>query len=90
MRLAEQEKAKFPANAENYDFHGFAGYKFDFCGYEAIVVFPEEYAVNRPWVWRGRWFGHEPQTDIALLERGFTLVFLNTYIFYGAPGAVTL
>ena len=90
MRLVEQEKAKFSANAENYDFHGFAGYKFDFCGYEAIVVFPEKYAVNRPWVWRGRWFGHEPQTDIALLERGFTLVFLNTYIFYGAPGAVTL
>ncbi len=90
MKPVELAKAKLPANAENYDFHGFAGYKFDFCGYEAILVFPEEYAENRPWVWRGRWFGHEPQTDIALLKRGFTLVFLNTYIFYGAPGAVAL
>ena len=90
MTPFEEAKAKLPADAEVYDFHGFAGYKFTFEGYEAIIVFPEEYAANKPWLWRGRWFGHEPQTDIELLKRGFTLVFLNTYIFYGAPGAVTL
>lgn len=90
MRPAEMAKSKLPADAENYDFHGFQGYHFQFEGYEAIVVFPEKMAFGNPWVWRGRWFGHEPQTDIGLLERGFTLVFLNTYIFYGAPGAVAL
>lgn len=90
MTPFEEAKSKLPADAEVYDFHGFAGYKFTFEGYEAIVVFPEEYAANKPWLWRGRWFGHEPQTDIELLKRGFTLVFLNTYIFFGAPGAVAL
>ena len=34
-----------------------------------MVVKPYAVASGRPWVWRARFWGHEPQTDLAMLER---------------------
>ncbi|MGL4492395.1 MAG: GDSL-type esterase/lipase family protein, partial [Tannerellaceae bacterium] len=41
-----------------------------------------------PWVWRARFWGHEPQTDIALLERGFHIAYCDVADLFGAPIAV--
>ena len=41
-----------------------------------------------PWIWRARFWGHEPQTDIALLERGFHLVYCDVAEFNGSNEAV--
>ncbi|MDR1602116.1 MAG: GDSL-type esterase/lipase family protein, partial [Tannerella sp.] len=61
-----------------YQVSNFAGYRcatFQFNGRESKVVKPKKTAANHPWIWRTRFFGHEPQTDVALLERGYHLVY---------------
>jgi lysophospholipase L1-like esterase/dienelactone hydrolase len=61
-----------------YQTSNYAGYRcaeFRFLGRESKIVKPKKTAANRPWIWRARFFGHEPQTDIALLERGYHLVY---------------
>jgi len=54
------------------------------------VVTPKVIADGKPWIWRARFFGHEPQTDLALLERGYHLVYIDVAGLYGAPKAVTI
>jgi lysophospholipase L1-like esterase len=61
-----------------YQVNNYAGYQcatFKFNGRESKVVKPKKTAANHPWIWHVRLFGHEPQTDIALLERGYHLVY---------------
>jgi len=39
-------------------------------------------------VWRARFFGHEPQADIALLKLGFHVVYCDVAQLFGSPTAV--
>lgn len=70
------------------EWNGFARADFELDGRKCIVVAPKEIAAGKPWIWRARFFGHEPQTDIALLEKGFHLVYMDVANMYGAPVAV--
>jgi hypothetical protein len=36
-------------------------------------------------VWRTEFFGHEPQADIALIEKGFHAAYIDLTNMYGAP-----
>ncbi len=63
---------------------------FKFQGKEAKVVFPKKPNSERLWVWRARFWGHEPQTDIALLENGFHVVYVDVSGFYGNKEAVKI
>jgi len=72
------------------EFHGFERLDFSFQEQSCIVVKPKLTATGRPWIWRARFFGHEPQADLALLERGFHLVYCDVAGLYGAPRAVAL
>ncbi len=72
------------------DFHGFLQYAFEFEGLTATITFPHDPHPQKPWFWRGRWFGHEPQTDIALLNKGFYLAYIDTAQYYGSPDAVAV
>jgi len=70
-------------------FHGFK--QLDFAmpdGHRAIVVRPDVTAADHPYVWRGEFFGHEPQTDIALLQHGYHVVYVGAQNLYGAPQAM--
>lgn len=58
-------------------FYGYACADFTFNGRSCKVVQPKHPAVHHPWIWRARFWGHEPQTDIALLERGFHVVYCD-------------
>jgi pimeloyl-ACP methyl ester carboxylesterase len=51
-------------------------------------VRPRNSAQSQPWIWRTEFFGHEPQADIALLERGFHLAYIDVQNMYGAPIAM--
>lgn len=73
---------------ETFNFHGYKGYKFKAVGAQCVIVEPKFAAKGNPWVWRARFWGHEPQTDIALLENGFHLAYCDVADLYGAPGAV--
>lgn len=43
-----------------------------------IVVVPKAAAEGNPWSWRGRYFDHEPQTEIDLLKRGYHIGFIQS------------
>ena len=53
------------------------------------MVKPKSPAPGKPWIWRTEFFGHEPQADIALLEKGFHVAYIDVQNLYGAPVAMT-
>ncbi|WP_461444549.1 alpha/beta hydrolase family protein [Maribacter sp.] len=55
----------------------------------AKVVFPNR-EPNGEWIWRARFWGHEPQTDKALLDKGFHLVYIDVADLFGNQEAVQL
>lgn len=71
-------------------FHGYDCADFTFQGRSAKVVKPRVVAAGAPWIWRARFWGHEPQTDIALLDRGFHLVYCDPAELFGNAEAVKL
>ena len=70
----------------------------DWYGYQMIdstlnaipfkVVFPKKPNNNRDWIWRARFWGHEPQTDLALLEQGFHLAYIEVGGLFGNERAI--
>jgi len=66
----------------------FTSHDFKVNGNSCKLVVPDKAAPARPWVWRARFFGHEPQTDIALLKKGLHVAYANVGGLYGAPAAV--
>jgi len=70
------------------EWFGYDRYDFEYDGRHCIVVTPKTAAKGRPWIWRARFFGHEPQTDLALLEKGFHLVYMDVANMFGCPTAV--
>ncbi|WP_052572999.1 alpha/beta fold hydrolase [Haloferula sp. BvORR071] len=68
-----------------------SGYKrldFTVDGRAALLVVPKQSAAGMPWIWRTEFFGHEPQGDIALLEKGFHVAYIDMQDMYGAPVAM--
>ncbi|MDR2475249.1 MAG: GDSL-type esterase/lipase family protein [Bacteroidales bacterium] len=59
------------------DFAGYECAEFQQNGRECKVVKPRKAAVHHPWIWRMRFWAHEPQTDIALLEKGYHVVYCD-------------
>jgi lysophospholipase L1-like esterase/pimeloyl-ACP methyl ester carboxylesterase len=68
--------------------HGFDAFHFEVDGKPVTVVTPKEAAPGRPWVWHGEFFGHKPDPDIALLEKGFHIVYMKINDMLGGPEAV--
>lgn len=75
-------------NGSKFNFHGYAGYDFQLDGVDCKFVAPKHSAKGNPWVIRARFWGHEPQLDIDLLERGFAITYCDVADLFGAPKAV--
>lgn len=73
---------------EQSEFHGFTQYDFELNFGSCKVVVPRQEADGKPWVWRARFFGHEPQFDIAMLERGYHIATCDVAGLFGSPQAV--
>jgi pimeloyl-ACP methyl ester carboxylesterase len=93
--LAENTTAenKEPFPGKKSKFHGFDRYEFTKNRKKVIVVTPNKAAKlkdgTKPWIWRARFFGHEPQADKALLgEHGFHVVYCDVGNLFGNPEAV--
>ncbi len=69
---------------------GFTSHDFKLDGKGCKLVVPDKPAPARPWVWRARFWGHEPQTDVALLKKGFHVAYIGVGGLYGAPPAVKI
>lgn len=76
--------------AQDTTFSGWEEKEFSFHGHEAKIVFPEKSNQERSWIWRARFWGHEPQTDKALLAAGFHVVYVDVAGLYGNDEAVHL
>lgn len=70
------------------DFHGYKSVEFELEGRACIVVCPKEVAEGKPWLWRARFWDHEPQTDIALLGKGFHVAYTDVANLFGNAVAV--
>jgi len=69
-------------------YHGFDRYDFSIDGCGVIVVTPRQVARGKPWIWRAEFFDHRPQTDLALLAKGFHLVYIGVGNTFGCPSAM--
>ena len=83
---AAGQPAPFPGQVSEWN--GFPRYDFEVDGKPVLVVAPKQPAPGRPWVWHGEFFGHKPAPDIALLERGFHVVYMSVPDMLGCPQAV--
>jgi lysophospholipase L1-like esterase len=70
-------------------FYGYECANFTFNGRPCKIVKPKFAAKGHPWVWRARFWGHEPQTDIALLQQGFHIVYCDVVEMLGNNEAIT-
>lgn len=83
-----------PAVTDTANFHGYTQYNFRMdatkknSGVACHLVLPRMAAQGNPWVLRARFWGHEPQTDIALLEAGFAIAYCDVADLFGSPAAV--
>ena len=57
-------------------------------GRDCILVFPAIPLPERPWIWRTEFFDAFPQADIALLQAGFHVAYMDVQNLYGAPVAI--
>lgn len=71
-------------------YHSYDRYDFMFNGRPSIIVAPKFVAEGKPWIWRARFFTHAPQVDIALLGKGFHLVYTDVVDLFGSPKAVEI
>jgi alpha-L-fucosidase/lysophospholipase L1-like esterase/pimeloyl-ACP methyl ester carboxylesterase len=78
--------AAFPGKRSEWN--GYDRFDFTVGGKPVLVVAPREPAPNRPWVWHGEFFGHKPAPDIALLGKGFYIVYMSVPDMLGCPDAV--
>lgn len=78
-----------PAKAVKPQWHdGFEKTDFKIDGRKALLVMPKSPAPGKPWIWRTEFLGHEPQADIALLDKGFHVAYIDVQNLYGAPVAM--
>ena len=71
------------------DWFGYAKYDFSVAEIEYCIVAPKKRALHSPWIWRAEFFGHEPQADLSLLDKGWYVVYVpSAASLYGSPEAV--
>src|SRR6185369_17837372 len=78
--------AIFPGQRTQWQ--GFDRYDFFVDGCASIVVAPKTAAPGEPWVWRAEFFGYQPNTDVALLNRGFHVAYITVGNTFGCPSAM--
>lgn len=76
-------------NPVRNNWNGFEIIEFKFNGYDAKIVFPNKANSAKNWIWRTQFWAHEPQTDIALLNQGFHVVYVDVVDLYGNKVAVS-
>ncbi len=70
------------------NFYGYESIQFKFLNLNCNLAKPKKIASGKPWVLRAQYWGLQPQTDIALLERGFHIAYCDVRQFYGSKEAV--
>jgi len=69
-------------------YHSYVRRDYILNGNRVFIVSPKRVAPGKPWIWRAEFFDDCPETDLALLARGFHLVFLEITNNFGCPDAM--
>lgn len=72
------------------NWNGFYREDFAVADRDCILVSPAAALPGRPWIWRMEFFGAFPCVDLALLEAGLHLAYMNVQNLYGAPVSLDL
>lgn len=81
-------KIKQPLQISSY--HGYECAEWSLKGHTCKLVRPKQPAAGHPWIWRARFWGHEPQTEIALLERGYHVAYCDVAELFGNNEAISI
>lgn len=70
-------------------FGNFKGVSFKLPGSGAAcrIIAPRMTTTEQRWIWRARFWGHQPALDQALLNRGFYVAYCDVSNLYGSPAA---
>ncbi len=74
--------------AKQSQFQGFPQYDFSLDGVACKIVTPKQPAEGHPWVWRSRFWGHQPQFDRRMLELGWYVCYCDVGNLFGADAAI--
>jgi pimeloyl-ACP methyl ester carboxylesterase len=88
LSAASTASAAEPLPPATGTWNGFARHELELEGKKLTVIAPDAAAPGLPWVWHGEFFGHRPVPDVALLGRGFHIVYLAVPNLFGAPEAL--
>lgn len=80
------EVKPFPGTPTKWQ--GFNRYDFKVGELEALVVVPKNPLPDRPWVWRGEFFGAFADADVALVKTGWHLAYVKASDLFGSPKAM--
>jgi len=86
LTLELGQSSDFPGKKSTW--HNYASYDFKIGGADCRVVKPKKTAKGKPWIWRARFWGHEPQTDLALLAKGWHVAYCEVGGLFGSPKAI--
>jgi hypothetical protein len=70
------------------DFHGFVSHDFSIDGCAVHVVEPKTPLPGRPWLWRAMFWDAFPGVDIAMLQAGFYVAYMDVGNTFGCPDAM--
>jgi len=86
--MTDATKAESTFMGKESKWQGFVRHDFKVGDRACIVVSPEKAADGNPWIWRARFFGHEPQADVEMLKRGYHIAYCDVGNLFGNPQAV--
>ncbi len=85
--MMETDRIEWPGQKSQWQ--GFDRYDFTVDGCPCLVVPPPAApAPGRPWMWQAEFFGHRPETDVAMLQRGYHVVYIDVGNTFGCPDAL--
>lgn len=85
---AEQLERHLGKPLTRTNFHGFVQHEFEMDGVPCKLVSPAVAGAGTPWIWRARFWGHEPQLDVALLRKGWHVCYCDVSDLFGNQEAI--
>lgn len=85
IHAGDTQRISVSANGE---YHGYLLQNFTVDGCDAHLVRPHEPLAGRPWVWRMMFWDTFPGVDLALLNAGFHLAYIDVGNTFGCPDAM--
>ena len=79
---------KLAAADPTEDYHGYNLHNLTIQGCIGHLVEPKEPLPGRPWLWRTMFWDAFPAVDVAMLESGFYVAFIDVGNTFGSPDAM--